>query len=166
MKKQIILIILLFAILGNQNSIFCQSPVKKAPSTTITTKTIGNVNVNVVPASMLTKSSNDIKLSNGKKVTALASNGTLTGVVIDGVTYKTIGSSTINGFCEGNTCKCQGIEECTKMLGPDGPCKSCLDCALCDEFHNCVCIKNVTKKAPKNKIKDIKATTPITTTKK
>lgn len=136
-------------------------------STSATLKTIGNTKVNYISKSKLLEGTNSVKLSSGKVISITVKAGTISSATIDGVSYKLSNNVPGAGFiCTPLQCECHGIEDCNDMFGPNGPCKSCIECAICDDNDNCVCIR-AAKKAPKsNKNKDIKASTPSTTTKK
>lgn len=142
---------------------------QKAASTSISasTKTIGTSKVNYISKSKLVEGTNSIKLASGKIISVTLKSGAISSATMDGVTYKLCGNTPGSGFtCFPLQCECHGIEDCNDMFGPNGPCKSCLECAICDENDNCVCIR-ATKKVPtSNKNKGIKTTAPSTTTKK
>lgn len=147
---------------------FMNAQQKGSPtSTSATLKTIGNTKVNYISKSKLLEGTNSVMLSSGKVISITVKAGTISSATIDGVSYKLSNNVPGAGFiCTPLQCECHGIEDCNDMFGPNGPCKSCIECAICDDNDNCVCIR-AAKKAPKsNKNKDIKATTPSTTTKK
>ncbi|MBK8450163.1 MAG: hypothetical protein IPO78_09710 [Saprospiraceae bacterium] len=132
-------------------------------SISASTKTIGTSKVNYISKSKLMEGTNSVKLASGKIISVILKSGNITSATMDGVTYKLSGNTPGAGFiCTPLQCECHGIDDCNDMFGPNGPCKSCIECAICDENDNCVCIR-ATKKAPtSNKNKDIKATTSTT----
>jgi len=136
-------------------------------STSANIKTIGTTKVNYISKSKLLEGVNSVKLASGKIISITIKSGSISSATIDGVSYKLSNNVPGAGFtCLPLQCECHGIDDCNDMFGPNGPCKSCIECAICDENDNCVCIR-ATKKVPtSNKNKDIKATTPSTSTKK